>query len=422
MKGGGFLKRGGVSRPRLVSMTVVGICLLFFLAASVDQLASALIKATSGAIPQERYERLTRINPWNATNWFVLARIYDYLGEYAKARHALQRSLSLNCLYYPAWIEHMWLSMRKGAKSEGPARIARVLDLLNPTDTALHWKILIRMLALNTPWAPQLALNEIRTLLPLDARDRTQLFRIAELILGNPQDLLAFVPDEKQVKAPLLSYLLYARRRPDLALTLWEEMKERGWKNEDLFHTLINGLFRNRKYREAFALWKKTFRNEYRNNLVFNGGFERDFLKYGFAWRVQRRPKGVRRMRFIHFYTAEGRRSFTIECDGEHNPRIMTPYQYIYLEPGQYRLSAFLSTREVTSASGFYLELSGPHFRAISRRFTGDTDWTRVELLVSLKLAGMYRVSLRRDATSKLNRFLGGKVFLDEVTLHRLHE
>jgi len=184
---------------------------------------------------------------------------------------------------------------------------------------------------------------------------------------------------------------------------------------------MIKGLFYNGKYKACWELWENRYRNEYRGNLVFNGGFERNFLRYGFSWRTQSKIKGARRVRFIHFYKAEGRRAFSMEFDGEHNPSVSNPYQYIYLQPGTYRLHALLSTEGVTGATGFYVEISGPHFRAASNEIKGDTSWKKIELTLNLKEAGLYRISLRRNPTRKLNRFLGGKVFFDDVRLVRLN-
>jgi hypothetical protein len=132
--------------------------------------------------------------------------------------------------------------------------------------------------------------------------------------------------------------------------------------------------------------------------------------------------EGVKRVRFVHFFKAEGRRSFSIEFDGEHNPNVVNPYQYIYLYPGDYVLKALLATKGVTGASGFYLEVSGPRFRTTSEEVGGDTSWKKIDMPFTLKSPGLYRLSLRRNATKKLNRFLDGQVFLDGVRLVRLNE
>jgi len=398
-------------------------CLFFFFAIISVRLAATVMKDVSTATPLKKYQKITRLDPFDETAWNTLGRIYYYLGKNKKAGEALTKALSLNCLYYPAWINVMWLSIQtKQAAPEHITQRVRVIDLLNPRDFSIHWKILMRMLTIDAPWARTVALNEIKVLLTLQGSNKGQLFQLAEMILGDDHRLISFVPDEKNIKTPLLSYFLYRKKDPDLALNLWEELVDRGWEDKRLFHTMIRGLFYNRRYAEAYLLWRKHFNADDPHNFIFNGGFEKDFLKFGFAWRTQRKPKGLRRARFIHFFKAEGRRAFTMSFDGEHNPRVINPYQYLYLEPGTYRLTASIATEDLTSASGFYLEFSGPHIRVLSKRLTGDTPWTRLELSITLTQAGLYRVSLRRDATSKLNRFLGGKVFLDDVALIRTHE
>ncbi len=423
MNTGTAIEKTGGSRGRFLWIGMALACLFFFLGLTAARFVAAVMKGASSKAPLQTYKRITRLDPFDETAWYTLGQIYYYLGKNKEATEALTKALSLNCLYYPAWINFMWLSVNAGETTPGYiVRLAHIIDLLNPTDFSLHWKILLRMLTIDTPWARQIALKEIKILLSLKGSNKRQLFQLAEMILGDDRRLLTYVPDEKGIKAQLLSYFLYSKKEPVLAIRLWGEMVERGWEDDHLFHAMIRGLFYTRSYAEASILWRKRFSADYTNNYVFNGGFEKDFLKFGFAWRTQRRPKGLRRAKFVHFYKAEGRRSYTMSFDGEHNPRVINPYQYLYLKPGAYLLTASISTEDLTSASGFYLEFTGPHMRITTKRMVGDTPWRRLELPFTLKEAGLCRVSLRRDATSKLNRFLGGKVFLDNVVLIRIHE
>ena len=411
-------------RPRKFRLVFTGLvlgCLLFFLTSSGILLTAEIIK-TLPSPPIKKFQRIIRLNPFDDNSWFALGRAYYYSGDCEKAKVCFGKALSANRLSYPALIELMWLSLKDVDDKNDVVTLVQTIDLLAPADIGIHWKILIRTMTFDAPWARRIALGEIRLLLPLYGRRRTQLFRIAGLLLKNDGRLLTFVPDDRAVKISLLHYLLYRKKRVDLAGTLWDEINTKGWEDKALFRTMINGFFYNKRYEKAWELWRKKFSSAYEDTLVFNGGFEKDFLNYGFSWRRQGKRKGVKRVRFVHFFKSEGRRSFSIEFDGEHNPAITNPYQYIYLEPGDYRLRASLALKDITSASGFYLEFSGHHIRSVSDQFKGDRDWENVELLLHLKVPGIYRVSLRRNATRKLNRFLGGKVFLDDVSLVKLND
>jgi len=385
-------------------------------------LTSEIIKVLPSPNMEAKFQKVTKVNPFDDEAWYTLGRIAYYLGDYPRAEEAFGRALTVNRLFYPAWIELMWLSLRDSDQGREVIGLIKAIDLLNPTDSRVHWDILLKAMTLKTDWARDVALNEIELLMPLAKNRRVQLFRMAGLLLGSEDALLNFVPHERDIRTRLLSYFLFLSKRTDLAVKLWDEICSRGWKSSALFKTMIRGLFYNKSYEISWKLWKKRFKSQYRDSLVFNGGFERSFLNYGFSWRYQGKVKGVKRVRFVHFFKAEGRRSFSIEFDGEHNPNVVNPYQYIYLYPGDYVLKALLATKGVTGASGFYLEVSGPRFRTTSEEVGGDTSWKKIDMPFTLKSPGLYRLSLRRNATKKLNRFLDGQVFLDGVRLVRLDE
>ncbi len=397
-------------------------CLFFCWALAGLLLTAEMVKMMPARSPEERLRRVTRINPFDAESWYALGKIRYYLGDYLGARRAYDNALTSNRFYYPAWIDLMWLALKNEADGKEASRLIYAVDMLNPTDLKIHWEILLKAITLDETWARDVALNEISLLIPLSKGRRVRLFRMAGMLLGSEDALLTFVPDDRDVKSKLLSYFLYVSKRPDLAETLWTEISARGWKTQDLFETMIKGLFYNKAYEKAWVVWRKRYRNDYKETYVFNGGFERNFLNYGFSWRYQGKVKGVTRVRFIHYYKGEGRRSFSMEFDGEHNPTIVNPYQYIYLEPGYYQVRALVSTKGVTGSNGFYVELSGPRFRAVSEEVKGDTPWKKIVVSVVLKQAGLYRLSLRRNASRKLNRFLGGRVFFDGVRLVRRDE
>ena len=396
--------------------------LVFLLVLVGILLAAEIIKVLPSSNLEVKFLKVTTVNPFDDEGWYALGRIAYYLGDYPRAEEAFGRTLTVNRLFYPAWIDLMWLSLRDSDQEREVINLIKAIDSLNPMDNRVHWEILLKAMTLDAGWARDVALGEIELLLPLERNRRMQLFRMASMLLGSDDALLTFVPGDRAVKTRLLPYFLYISKRPDLAMTLWDEICARGWKSNALFKTMIKGLFYNKSYEVSWKLWTNRFKNEYKENLVFNGGFERSFLSYGFSWHYQGKVKGVKRVRFVHFFKAEGRRSFSIEFDGEHNPNVMNPYQYIYLNPGDYVLKALLATKGVTGVSGFYVEVSGPRFRVTSEEVKGDTTWKKIEMPFTLKSPGLYRLSLRRNATKKLNRFLDGQVFFDGVRLVRLNE
>lgn len=373
--------------------------------------------------PLKKYQKVVKIDPSDVESWFKSGKIYYALGKYEKAKRSYIKALTWNRLYYPAWKELMWLSLNPALKNneEEGLDYIKVVDLLNPTNAAGHWQILIRMLTIDEKWSKVVALREITLLFPLSQGREFRLFRIAGMLLGSTGKLASFVPVEEGLYNNLLRFLLFSEHNSTAALELWERMKTKGWTNDSNFKTMINGLFSCKDYGAAWSLWTKRYRRDYENNLIYNGSFEKRLQNYGFSWRYRKKGEGIKQVRCVHFYREDGRKAFSIKFDGDRNPEVTNPYQFVFLQPGTYKLTAYLSTKDLTSASGFFIEFSGPHFYVVSPQLKGDTDWEKFEVVFQLKHSGLYRVALRRKATSKLNRFLGGEVFLDDVSLVRLN-
>ncbi len=408
--------------PRSVSrLTVVGLVigiLLFLWSVTGLFFTGACFKAIMGR-SVEGVRRSVEISPWDADAWASLARIDSFLGNYKGAFTAYERVVSLNPLSYQAWVGLLWLSLKNGQDGIDEADLIQIIDTLNPTDFNVHWNLLLYTMSLDKPWAREVALREIRILLPLYPEKGMQFFAMAALLLGSDKALLGFVPEEKTLRRKLLDYLLFKARRPGVALSLWSELEGEGWTDDKLFRGMISGLMGARYQEDAWRLWRKHFKKAYQDNLIFNGSFENNLLNYGFSWRAYRRCKGLKWARVIHYYKTDGDCSFSLAFDGEQNPDVWMPFQYVYLEPGSYVLQAHMASKALTSASGFSLEVSGPGVHVSSPQVKGDTEWTKMELGFHVSQPGIYRVGFHRRSTQKLNRFLGGKVFFDEVTLVR---
>ncbi len=368
--------------------------------------------------------RIARFDPFDEENWYDLGRIYYFSADYQKAERAFRRALGVNPLYYPAWVDLMWLSWKRSNESLPDEYFISKINFLNPTDLETRWSILLKALTIDQMQAKDIALRQVKVLLHLSQTDDTRLFRLAGMLLGDEGELLIFVPKERRIMDNLLKYYLFKDHRSDLAYATWQNMTERGWTNNETFRIMIKGLFSNKSYKKAWELWRKHFFHFYdpANNDVFNGGFERDILDYGFSWRLHLKARGLKKVKLIHFFKVEGRRALLAEYDGKHNPDVTDPYQYIFLIPGTYRMTAFLATKRVTGASGFFVELIGKDFRVTSREMRGDTGWKKIKIVFKIEKEGLYRLSLRRRSTQKLNKFLGGQVFLDNVSLVRVSE
>jgi hypothetical protein len=176
---------------------------------------------------------------------------------------------------------------------------------------------------------------------------------------------------------------------------------------------------------EGFEVWREALREEglevaSDGNLMTNGGFERDkLLGGGFDWKIGN-VKGAE-ISFDSFVAFEGKRSLKIAFDGKENVNFHHVYQYVPLRPEtEYLLKTFVKSEKITTRSGVKIEIIGigPRLYSGSESVTGSNEWK--EKIFTFKTpagsqGGLVRV--RREETQKLDRFIGGTVWIDGFQL-----
>ena len=155
---------------------------------------------------------------------------------------------------------------------------------------------------------------------------------------------------------------------------------------------------------------------------IWNGGFEADsLLGWGFDWQV-RRVWGVE-VTLDRFVAARGRHSLRLVFNSFPTLDFAGVGQPVAVEPGhEYALRALGKALEFNTRSGLKLQvvtLDGDRVLAETRTVAGTTtDWvpleTRVRIPADLSLV---RVRLRREKAPGPEGNLGGKVWIDEVSL-----
>lgn len=129
----------------------------------------------------------------------------------------------------------------------------------------------------------------------------------------------------------------------------------------------------------------------------------------------------------------DGQRALCLVFDGKHNPRYSGVWQDIPVEPGAaYRLRGKVKAEHITSASGPRVVVRGLG-RVVAGGSTGATDCGLRVAGPEWKLASEWRgfeiafevpegcegvrVLVAREPTDQFNKFLGGRLWIDEVTL-----
>ena len=340
------------------------------------------------------FERAVRANPTSPFHRMDLASAYEMRGESARAREMYEQAKHL----YPISSEVAWnygnFLLRAGEPTRAYAEIRRALET-DPKLTTLAVSVCFRSGA-----AAEQILNEA-----LPVRGRAYL------------DALDFFLAEQSTDAALQAW----RRLVELSEPL--ELKRS--------FALIEALLRAGRILEARQVWEQALAasrwqpdGRAAESLVWDGGFEQDFLNGGLAWRSATR-EGVQ-FEFDASERRSGGRALRVTLLGQSNLSLAQPEQFIAVEPRtRYRFAAFLRLEDVTTDSGLRFRVfdarNPREILAITENLTGTQPWTLQEAIFATgPEARLLCVQLHRAPSAKLDNKIRGTVWVDDVSLSRM--
>jgi len=174
---------------------------------------------------------------------------------------------------------------------------------------------------------------------------------------------------------------------------------------------------------EAFSIWSEVIGRSGNDSLIWNGGFENELLGRGFDWKTQK-ADGVS-IDFDWEKRFQGTKSLRVEFDGKHNVDFYHVSQVITLEPDtDYLLTSYMATREITTRNGISWEVycypTGSMTKA-TEPLTETAEWKRVELSFHTPSdCKSILLRLRRYKSPKLDRYISGTAWVDDVKLSKV--
>jgi tetratricopeptide (TPR) repeat protein len=339
----------------------------------------------------------------------------------ARAQAQLEVALHQRPTHAWTWLQLALLADRQG----DPSRARQALDTairLDRHNVWLRWEA--ALLALR--WGERdIALEHLEYVLAVDPEQREAAFQLARTLLEPGESLASLMPAEPGALAALLTS---AVRHRDLVLAqaAWERRAplapaiDQGLQREylDLLLSGGQGLAARRLWLTLASNGSSTTPGD----AIWDGGFEADSLPgWGFNWQVQR-VWGVE-VTLDRFAAARGRHSLRLAFNSFPTLDFSGVSQAVAVEPGrEYALRALTKALEFNTHSGLKLQVvtpDGERILAETRAVAGTTpDWvpleTRVRIPGDLSLA---RIRLRRERAPGPEGNLGGKVWIDEVSL-----
>jgi hypothetical protein len=161
------------------------------------------------------------------------------------------------------------------------------------------------------------------------------------------------------------------------------------------------------------------------DSLVWNGGFENIPMGngWGFDWKI-RNADGVR-IDFDQVKRSQGIYSLRLQFDGEHNVDYYHVSQTVPVEPDtDYMLASYMATKEITTKNGISWEVyCYPRINMVktTKSLTETNDWGRVELTFRTPSdCKAVVIRLRRFISRKIDKYIAGTVWVDDVKLFKL--
>jgi tetratricopeptide (TPR) repeat protein len=327
-------------------------------------------------------------NPFEQRYWLNLAQLLHLKGERKGSEQALEKAISV----FPTGYRGRWVSatllLQQGSLDKALPHFTYILSHY-PNRSRLVYEISTRAID-----------------------DKDLLFE--RLIPGDPSSINRYIGHLCEIG----DY--------ESAKKAWQKKVSYGFKSS-CAETIryVELLIGKGKLDEGFEVWKEALREEglpipADGNLITNGGFELErLLGGGFDWKIEK-VKGAE-VSFDSSVALEGKKSLKIAFDGKENVNFHHVYQYVPLRPEtEYLIKTFVRSEKITTRSGIKIEIIGigPHLYGASESLTGNNAWK--ELTLAFRTPAESRgglVRVRREETEKLDRFIGGTVWIDDFQL-----
>lgn len=365
-------------------------------------------------------ERGLMIDPYSPDLNFRAARVYHnlMLTDQEKVKELLVKSISGNPLISSAWLDLSELLIDEG-EQENALKTLNMARRTAPLSVARIWQGGLLYLRLDKP---ENAYSNFRHVADSDPQSQRKVFYTSLQVEEDPDIILDKIVSDKTLPR-YLAFLMETGNR-DLTYGAWSRLERS--KNdipEGLAMSYTDYLVGVLDYPQALKVWKAVMPAQDDGSLIVNGSFEHEPYNRGLDWRLGDDSEGV----FISYdwkYVYAGENSLMIEFDGAHNPDFKDVYQYVPVNNNtRYVFSSAMASENIDSVTGVQWEIMCPEdygaMYAATEPVTGTNEWKVVSLDIRTpeNCNGLVVVLRRHKSNDALNKYISGKVRVDDVKL-----
>lgn len=348
-----------------------------------------------------------QINPVSLTT--SANNAYLFQGESQKALAMLQRALTFNPLYIPAWIALGELKLHQGSKSEAQSILDHIDTLM---DEVGRWRWQKTMLAYQLGDLEMLARDLDYVIDKLPGLRRKALDLASSLW---PETEILPTKIGKHNLLHLFRYSLHPERL-DKAIVYWPGVRV----NQDLErrHKLyfIELLRRQGDITLAHTIWQEELET---TTILHNGSFINKPLQTAFGWRI---GKSAGTTWELLSKTESARGAFHLHFDGSKNVNYYHLKQHFSLTPdSSYTLSGEVRCENLTTDQRPYIEIIGVNAKKPRQKtamFAATQSWQQftLDFTVPSDCQQVY-VRLRRNKSYYINNLIAGDLWLSNLAI-----
>lgn len=378
----------------------------------------------------KNYQAAMRLDPGDADYPLNAGRTFEYSVQDADPDLAvknLTRSIQRNAYLPQAWVDLASAYELQGDSAKAEQCMRRA-DELAPRIPSFQWAIGNFFLLHNNVTE---SFKHFRMVLAGFTGYENEIYRIAWKASGDgPLILSSLIPDNAGANLNYLDFLISTHRLDDAA-AVWKRLaaSDEKFPATDTAYYL-DSLISARQPEEAWKVWTSLREKglipavylQTPQNLVENGNFENPLLGFGFGWRVAA-VAGV----YVDLDDSAYRspsKSLLIQFPGTQNLEYHNVFQFVPVLPGhRYRLNGFMKTEGITSDSGVRFEVKDAYNPALLDKYsdalTGSTrTWSPLSIdFETGPKTNLLVVDIARPASQEFGNLIGGKVWVDDVTL-----
>jgi hypothetical protein len=243
--------------------------------------------------------------------------------------------------------------------------------------------------------------------------------------LGAPIDELLDkgMPPVATAVEPFLQFWMDDNKVPEAKAT-WLWMLKHALTNEASCGSYVGFLLRNNEVEAATKEWRRAYASKSPSfqflNWVYNGSFETEPKPGPFDWHIETTPE-VEAARVTEG-SHDGIWSVKLTFNGSTDVDYHGVYQEVAIQPGQWRLRAFLKLEGITSDQGISLRVYDPQgpsrLDVRTGAKTGTADWSQVERIFAVGAqTKVVQVEVMRGRSYGVQSKIAGQAWVDSVNL-----